>query len=297
MIRFIDRTDEMTLIDDAFRALQNYKEELLLTPIVNFYGVEGIGKTAILKHVERKCQDQNQRYILIERVKDAQDLSHELFRQVKKYNVALNFAEEDDNLSQQSINATKALLSQGTVVMLLDAVDTTNEGLVAQIAGTLRGVIDDDNKLFVVLTSRKGLLFENERLISRKLTSLQLKPFDEKGCQDYFDSIETPLDKEIRAYIYDWTPGYPLAMEVMTDAIIERQLDPRNAEDQKELLRFITERVIDQGVLANLKAPSLETYKTALQLLCISRRFNLAIMQKLIERFEPELKRQSGLSI
>ena len=296
MIRFINRDAEMTLIDDAFKALHNYEEELLRTPIVNFYGVEGIGKTAILRHVERKCQDQNLRYILIETIKDAQDLSHELFRQAKKYNVSLSFAEEDDDLSHQSIEATKALLSQGTVVMLLDAVDTTNEGLVAQIAETLRGVIEDDNKLFVVLTSRKCLLFENDRLISRRLTSLQLKPFDQKGCQDYLDSIGTPLEKEVREYIYNWTRGYPLAMEVMTGAIITQQLDPRREGDQKELLELIAERVIDQGVLASLNASRLETYKAALMLLCIPRRFNLTIMQELIENFEPDLKRKSGLS-
>lgn len=300
MIRFINREAEMTLIDDAFEALRDYNESLLRTPIVNFYGVEGIGKTAIVKHVESKCKDQNVQYILIETIKDARDLSYKLFRQVKKYNISLSFADEEDaNLSQQSINATKALLKQGTVVMLLDAVDATNEELVAQIAGTLHGVIDDvadDNKLFVVLTSRKCLLFENDRLISRKLTSLQLKPFDQKSSQDYLDSIGTPLTKEVRSYIYEWTRGYPLAMEVMTEAIIERHLDPRNAEDQRELLELIQERVVDQGVLANLKGERLETYKAALTLLCIPRRFNLAIMQELIENFEPDLKRQSGLS-
>ncbi len=295
MIRFINRDTEMTLIDDAFKALQNYEEELLRTPIVNFYGVEGIGKTAILRHVERKCQEQNLRYILIETIKDAQDLSHALFRQARKYNVSLSFAEDDD-FSLQSIEATKALLSQGTIVMLLDAVDTTNEELVAQIAETLHGVIEDDNKLFVVLTSRKCLLFENDRLISRRLTSLQLKPFDQKGCQDYLDSIGTPLDREVREQIYDWTRGYPLAMEVMTQAIIEQHLDPRKEEDQRVLVDLIAGRVIDQGVLANLQSPRLETYKAALMLLCIPRRFNLAIMQELIEEFEPDLKRQSGLS-
>lgn len=299
MIRFVNREAEMTLIDDAFKALHNYKDNLLRTPIVNFYGVEGIGKTAIVKHVERKCQDQNVQYVLIETIKDAQDLSSKLSKQAKRYNVSLSFDEDEEDPSQQSINATKALLRQGTVVMLLDAVDATNEELIAQIAGTLRGVIDDaadDNKLFVVLTSRKCLLFENERLISRKLTSLQLKPFDHKSCQDYLDSIDTTLDKEVRDYIYDWTRGYPLAMEVMTEAIVEQHLDPREKEDQKKLLELIAERVIDQGVLANLQAHRLETYKTALMLLCIPRRFNLAIMQELIETFEPDLKRQSGLS-
>ncbi len=35
----------MMLIDDTFKALHNYENKLLRTPIVNFYGVEGIRKT------------------------------------------------------------------------------------------------------------------------------------------------------------------------------------------------------------------------------------------------------------
>lgn len=52
-MRFINRNAEMALIDEALKALQNDEEQRLPTPIVNLYGVVGIGKTALLHHVGR----------------------------------------------------------------------------------------------------------------------------------------------------------------------------------------------------------------------------------------------------
>src|SRR5262249_42242867 len=99
-----------------------------------------------------------------------------------------------------------------------------------------------------------------------------------------------------RKYILDWTRGYPLAMEVMTTAITEHKLDPAQPEDQKTLVDFIVERVLDQRVFAKLAPPERSRYKEALTILSVPRRFNLAIMQELIERFAPDLKRGSSLA-
>jgi hypothetical protein len=177
--------------------------------------------------------------------------------------------------------------------MLLDAVDTANRELVERIANTLRGVIDD-NKLFVVLTSKKVLSFESERAVGRKLTSVALKPFDQKSCDDYLDHVGVPLDSEVRNYIYDWTQGYPLAIEVMTNAIVQQSLDPRIEADRQPLMALIFRHVIEEKVLSHLKSSIREKYQSALLILSIPRRFNVVIMQELIERFEPTLKRESS---
>jgi hypothetical protein len=157
----------------------------------------------------------------------------------------------------------------------------------------LREVVDE-NKLFVVLTSKKVLSFESERAVGRKLTSIALKPFDQKGCDDYLDTIGMPLDPEVRNCIYDWTQGYPLAIEVMTNAIVQQSLDPRIEADRRPLMALIFRHVIEERVLAHLKPSIREKYHIALLLLSIPRRFNVVIMQELIERFEPVLKRESS---
>src|SRR5262245_25133561 len=128
MVNIVNRETEKTLIDDAFKALHNYKEVLLRTPLIDFYGVEGIGKTVILKHIEQKCKDQHIRYILVENMQNVHQFSREIIKQVEQYNIFLPKNEGD--LFQMSRQATKKLLAKGIAVMLLDAVDASNKELV-----------------------------------------------------------------------------------------------------------------------------------------------------------------------
>jgi hypothetical protein len=297
MVTFVNRQAEMTLIDDAFKALQNYAHDSLLrTPIIDFFGVEGIGKTAVLEYIQEQCKQQQIRYILIDASQNASHFSQEIVKQVtERYHIDLHSLNNGDDLLQQSLHATKALLQQGTTVIILDSVDTTNEELLKRITVTLRDVIND-KKLFVVLASKRGLLFDSERSLSRKLTSRQLKPLERKSCEQYLDMIAPPLNPEIRKSILDWTRGYPLAMQVMTTAVTEYKLDPAQPADQKALVNLIVERVIDQKVFARLAPAERRKYKEALTILSVPRHFNLVIMQELIEHFASDLKRESSLA-
>ena len=45
---FVNRETELALIDEAVEALLD-KQRLLRTPIIEFYGVKGIGKTTLLE--------------------------------------------------------------------------------------------------------------------------------------------------------------------------------------------------------------------------------------------------------
>lgn len=294
MVTFVNRRTETELINKAFQALQNENnDDFLRTPIIAFFGVEGIGKTAVLEYIEEQCKQQQIRYIRIDASQDASHFSHELVRQVsERYHISLV---EGEDLLQQSLRMTRALLEQGAVVLLLDRVDATNEELVERIASTLREVINE-NKLFVVLASKRGLMLDSERAVSRKLTSFQLKPLDRKSCEAYFDTIQPPLPPATRNAIFAWTRGYPLAMEIMTTAIVERKLDPTSPDDQQALVDLIVERVIDQKVFASLAASDRHRYKEALTILAVPRHFDLLLMQELIEKFAPELKRENRLA-
>lgn len=76
-------------------------------------------------------------------------------------------------------------------------------------------------------------------------------------------------------------------------AIMYEGLNPHN--DQKELVSRIMLQVIDQRVLARIEPTELMIRKDYLSLLSIPRRFNLSLMQELIEQFEPSLKMKSKL--
>lgn len=291
----VNREAEKALIEKAFKALANYQEDLLPTPILDFYGIEGIGKTSMIDYVEKECQKRSVPYIRIDGSKDAVHFLYEVISQLKKYNIRAVSEGDDEHLLEQSAEGTKVLLERGVAVMLLDAVDPANKELLERIAAMLREVIEE-NKLFVVLTSRRNLLFDTERSVARKLTSFQLKPFNQKNSETYLQSISTQLAPEIRNYIFDWTRGYPLAMQVMANAITDKQLDPRNPAHQKELLKHIVEKVIDGRVLARVRPEFFQECRSALTLLSIPRRFNVFIMKALIEEFSGELRQLSGVA-
>ncbi len=294
MVSIVNREAERILIDDAFRALHNYEDDLLRTPIIDFYGVKGIGKTAIIRYIEQKCKDQNIRCILIDASQNAKDFPEEIIRQVRQYNIHLS-VQQGDRL-QVSQQATKMLLADGIAVMLLDAVDASNQELLEQIALILHEVMNE-NRFFVVITSGRNLLFDTDRAVARKLTPYPLKPFDQKSSEVYVHNISSGLEPGIIHSIFDWTRGYPLAIQVMTQAIVEQHLDPRLPENQQSLLKIIVKQVIYNGLLANIAEPQLQECLVALELFSLPRRFNLVIIQELIEHFDvQELKRDSSLS-
>ncbi len=288
MENFVNRESELQLIDESFQCLLERKR-LLNNPIIEVQGIRGIGKTSLLKQVEQRCHNTDLPYIWVDVSQNTTDVAHEIIAQIQRYT-----QENEFFLEQSPVQAMKILLQRGPVVLLFDAVETADEEQLSTIATLLRDLIDDE-KLFVVLTSKKLLSFGQERTVARKLTTLPLKPLDRKNCEFYLTNLEHEIEPQIREIIFEWTRGYPLAMQVMAQAV-SRGLDPRSRQDQRTLLALLTEQVINQAVLAGIKPEVRARYLAALQLFAVPRRFNLVIMQDLIETFNPELKRESSMA-
>src|SRR5215475_9336225 len=112
MVTFVNRETERELIEDSLRALSNYRHILLRTPIINFYGINGIGKTSVVQHIEDKCEKAHIRYIRISANKNTNELSRDIIQQVKRYNLPSEKHYAEPSL-QQSTAAIKDLLQQG----------------------------------------------------------------------------------------------------------------------------------------------------------------------------------------
>ena len=249
MDSFINRGLELRLIKDAFGDLLT-KDTFLRTPIIDFYGVEGIGKTSVLKKVVQTCDENKIRYIWADASKNAPVVFYEIINQAKQYGGVIS-NQNEDNLLDQSVAVTQRLLGEGPLVMLLDAVDTTNEANLEPIEEMLSDLMIN-NRLLVVLTSRRSVSFERERDVARKLTTFPLLPFDRYSSEEYLDSIGLPVDPELREIIFEWTQGYPMAMNVMVKAITEQQLDPKSELGRRMILANIMHLVINQGILARV---------------------------------------------
>jgi hypothetical protein len=285
---FVNREPELKLIDESFEALLD-RRRLLRTPIIEVQGVGGIGKTSLLKEVEQRCQETQLPCIWVDVSQHASSIEIEIISQVKRYTQV----SDNENFSDAT-RAMEILLKQTPVVMLLDAVDTAETTQLSLIEKLLKDLIDDE-KLFVVFASKKTLTFQQYRSVARKLTIFQLKALDRKHCESFLDTLDTPTEPEVRNFIFEWTRGYPLAMNVLAQAV-QNGLDPRTPEGQQKALALLTEQVIHQGVLTAVNSAKRTRYFSTLQLFSIPRRFNLVIMQDLIETFTPELKLESSIA-
>jgi hypothetical protein len=262
---FVNREDELKLVREAVAILQD-KQQLLRTPIVEFSGVGGIGKSTLLERMEAIC---GERGIFCVK-KDALQIT----------------AEDFTDLEMR--------MQREPVTMMIDALEAAKPEQM-QIIETRLGELVDTGRSFVVLASRSKKTFEGMRSIARRLTLRPLEPLNNEGIQQYFE--KRALSESEQEIIQKWARGYPLAMEVMATLLLKGQLDPTNEDDQKQLLAIVIDEVIVQTVLAAVlvKQENLRL-QMLLSLFSMPRQFNLILMQDLIEEFEPEYKLKSSLA-
>ncbi len=78
----------------------------------------------------------------------------------------------------------KALLEVRPAVFLVDSLEAASEEQLNWIEHMLRTFVED-TRLFFVLASKRSILFEQAMAVSRRLTTVQLKPFDRTSCSSY----------------------------------------------------------------------------------------------------------------
>jgi adenylate kinase len=291
---FINRGEELKLIDSAFEALRDEKR-LLRTPIIDFFGVDGMGKTSVLQEVRQRCQQQSLHYIWVNVNQKPEQFLSQWLRQARQLHAddQADTPKTAEDLCKHSVKAMKSLLEKEPIVALLDEVDSDKTEDIGWIETILHDLIDlmDVHNLFVVLASQQQVSFDKYRSVARKLISHQLKPFDQEACQSYLSDIAGTVDLAIREEIISWGQGYPLAMKVMSRLIQEQKLDPRVPADQKRLISALMGEVVDRGIFARIVEPDrLSWCKEYVSLLSIPRRFNLVILQNLTEKFAEKLK-------
>jgi len=242
---FVNRDNELQFMQEAFDTLVD-SQQLLSMPIIDFFGVDGIGKTSILRRIERLCTKRNISYLWLDASASNSQFSRSISRQMKKYTITseqLITKGKSGSFYENSVQAIKKLLAEKPpVVALLDSVDITNDQQFAWVEPMLREVIEDTN-LCVVLASKQRLSFEHDWSMMRKLRPFHLKPLDQISSELYLKRFKRQIPEEARETIFEWTRGYPLAMNAMIDAY---PFDLRKDEDQQKLLETIIRLVIDE---------------------------------------------------
>jgi predicted ATPase len=215
----VNREKELRQISEAVETFQD-EQRLLRTPIIEFSGVQGIGKTTLLQQVKAICDNKSMTCI----IGNAKQMTSHDFDRVE------------------------SLIKEEPVTIILDSLDTVDNAQF-QVIETRMSELLENSRLFIVLASRNVQKFERIRSIARKLTIYPLEPLKRESCLSYLNHFAHTIPPETREIILDWTRGYPLAMQVMTHAILKERLDPTKEQNRRQLLRILMEEVIEKRLV------------------------------------------------
>ncbi len=288
MLDIINREKELSKVDEALKDLTE-DVRLVQTPILGFYGVKGIGKSRLLAEVVKRCQQYQQVYCLkIQAQRDLPKFSDAVLDQIRSY---LHKDVPQPASLEDSIQVTEDLLSeQRLLVMTVDAIDNTDEQQVSDLEKFLSTLVEH-NTIFIVLASQREISFERQRNVALKMHPYPVEPLDREHSKAYLSTLSSSLSTEEQELILQWTGGYPLAMIEMVHAF-QGGL-PLNREP---IMERVFERVIVEELLATVDDKEVSWFRTILCLLAVPRRFNLMLMQILIEKFEPDHRLSSSLA-
>lgn len=285
---------ELQFVEDAFTLLVN-DQPLQPTTLINFFGVHGIGKTSLLREIKQRSENKGIACALVDVGQQTKGIWQDLLNQLHSFqNVPSTLDLAENQLSIRAMNALKEYLARKPLVLLLDSVDTHDTTQVAQIEQML-GELLRNNNLLVIIASKQKISFSNKPALTRHLKLRQLKPFDRTVSGVYLSRIGRDLAAADRERILELANGYPLAMTVMAQAILGDRLNLQAPEDLARLFAKLMHLVIDKKILANMESGDLDWCRTLISLLSIPRRFNMTLLQELLETFEPTLASENPL--
>jgi hypothetical protein len=271
-----NRDNEMAMVQEALDDLTG-EERLIQTPIVNFCGIPGIGKTTVLLEVIRLCQTKN--IPCITTLKNVEDES-----------LGKIYSKDSLEAIREAIDAQES--HRDPFVVVIDDTDDADRRQMKRLEQLLSFMIEYQN-LFIVLASRRKISFEHQKKIMRNMEVRPLPPLNWASSRQLLDTIAPTASEEQKELIYRWTLGYPLAMEEMVAALASG-LDSSSEQGRRELMQRVVDRVIVRGLLADVEEQ--ERFHALLRLLAFPRRFNLVLMRSLIERFEERYRFSSILA-
>ncbi len=305
---FVNREAELRQIDGVLQALQE-QQPFEETPLIELCGVIGIGKTALLRQIRLRGLARGLPVLWVGLGSGAgpetllSQLLVQLPRQEPSEVQAAEPQEETASVERataermlpQVLDGLHSLLAQrGAALLLLDAVEAGDKRLTGLLATLLREV-GPGASLLLVLTARRPLPFEEERVITGGVSLIDLHGLDRAGCGAYLDASGLALSAEERALLWQWTEGYPLALEVLTEAI-RAGLHPHQPTEQRQLFQLLIRRIIRERVLDSLPSAERADAEALLRLLAVPRRFTALLFQELTERFAPTLVQTTPLA-
>jgi hypothetical protein len=282
----MNREKERKLITDALTALTS-DDRLVETPIVNFFGLPGIGKSRLLDEIISLCDPQQVHWLKLDAGADIPVFSATVVQRIRRY---VPEVERPASL-QASLALLKMVLETSSLVLLVDNIESTDEQQLYSVECILEKLILYNN-IFIVLASQGELSFHRQRKIQRKLTPHALSLLDKALSQQYFLTHLPSVTEVQQERLFTWTQGHPLAMQELIQVLHEHN----SLADERvhpQLLQHLLDVLLIRRLYEQVPEEQ-EWFETMLRLLAVPRRFNVIFIRLLVERFAPESYRLSS---
>ncbi len=315
-VEIVNREDELRAIDDTLYRLTT-PDRLLPKQILEFNGIGGIGKSALLQKFSQACKAKaNLRHAFIDfaefleekridinkvvvRIVQQIDIRNDLFNQiVDNASNQSNPHESTPKLIEYLEFILKSPLRETPLVLIFDSVDEVDEKVQDWLVDLVEQTIDAGKILFA-LASKISLGLLEKPSLEKKIYSFYLKEFDQESTLrqlqnfSHFDKSEN-LQTWTKA-VFRMTHGHPLANVVVVSEAHKRQYHPQHINSkQYEFARLIDQRVVIEKVFHGYGTKQIDDFRERLTPLSIPRRFNLVSMGKLIEKFSPQYALKSS---
>lgn len=312
----VNREDELRAIEEMLYRLTT-PERLLPKQVLEFNGIGGIGKSALLYKFAKACETKADLHFsfidfseflesgridlnkIIVRIVQKIGIHNGLFDQIVGYQGGTS---EPVDLTSKFIEYIEGILKTPHQVMplalIFDSLDEVDQNVKKWLVDFVERTIDAGKILFAV-ASKISLGFAERPNLEKRIYSFRLKEFDQASTLrqiqgfSHFDKPEN-MQNWAKA-IFRMTQGHPLANQVVVSEAQKRQYHPQHISSQQyEFVRIIDQKVVREKVFQGYDAKETDRFRQMLTPLAIPRLFNLVSMGKLIKQFAPELALKSS---
>lgn len=298
-LNFVNRSEELAEVENVLNKLTT-PGKLLQKQILEFNGIGGIGKTALLYQIVGRCRERKHlRYAYIDIAEYRQDVHIDkqkvLWSIIDKLGLQEKIAGgrelEASVLYNQIVTFFRSLSHASNYSPIVIFFDSVDEIALAD-RNWLKALSEEivrPNSILIVCASKISLEFEN----NPRVHSFQLKELDIEYSirQLQLLSSKVPASDRDRwaKTIHKITSGHPLANQiVLTHTPIQQYDHDEILQKQYEIVKSLDDYVVNEKVFHGLSPEEKRRYTEILTPLSIPRMFNLVSMGKLIQKFAPD---------
>lgn len=321
---FLDREQQRKKIVNALDDLSKNGAPL---KVLEFYGIGGLGKSRILDEAKSQCRERNLPFAGVDLMVSNRDASgfgdidlllricdqlDHAFPRISEARAVLasiarvwskpqdesganDFSQASElnfssTIAEFRVRLSEALAGQ-PLILLLDSTEQCPDTIFDWL-GTdlLRPLLDFENTFVLMFLGGRGARVGESRwptALKRSTHSFRLDPLDFKRTTEQIGNL--PPEGQYRAAaeeIFAISNGHPYSTEAIVHHLhtLEVQVDVVGVERQR-LAHRLYDEVIQQYILADAD----EWVLPFIEIACIPRRFEAAILKGLLPRFRPEI--------